>query len=107
MGSASSGNRVMKFADRVRCLVAALFVCSAVVTSSFGSDAKVVRPVPVAANRVTIDDAFWSPKLKTWRTVTIKDCLDKFEKDAPSGISTTSPAVNSMPRTAAHSGTTG
>ena len=30
---------------------------------------------------MTIDDAFWSPKLKTWRAVTIKDCLDKFERD--------------------------
>jgi len=51
------------------------------VTSSFASDAPAVQPVPVTANRVTIDDAFWSPKLKTWRAVTIKDCLDKFERD--------------------------
>ena len=71
----------MMFADRVRCPLSALLVCSAVVTSSFASDASAARPVPVAANRVTIDDAFWSPKLKTWRAVTIKDCLDKFERD--------------------------
>ena len=81
MDSASSGKRVMRFADRVRCPLSALLVCSAVVTSSFASDASAVRPVPVTANRVTIDDAFWSPKLKTWRAVTIKDCLDKFERD--------------------------
>ena len=81
MDSASSGKRVMTFADRVRCPLPALLVCSAVVTSSFASDASAVRPVPVTANRVTIDDAFWSPKLKTWRAVTIKDCLDKFERD--------------------------
>ena len=78
---ASPGKRVMRFADRVRCPLFALLVCSAVVTSSFASDAWAVRPVPVTANRVTIDDAFWSPKLKTWRAVTIKDCLDKFERD--------------------------
>ena len=81
MDTASSGKRVMRFADRVRCPLSALLVCSVVVTSSFASDTPAVRPVPVAANRVTIDDAFWSPKLKTWRTVTIKDCLDKFERD--------------------------
>ncbi len=81
MDSASPGKRVMRFADRVRCPLSALLVCSAAVTSSFASDASAVRPVPVTANRVTIDDAFWSPKLKTWRAVTIKDCLDKFERD--------------------------
>lgn len=97
----------MRIADRDGCPLFALLVCSAVVTSSFASDASAVRPVPVAANRVTIDDAFWSPKLKTWRAVTIKDCLDKFERDAPSGISNTSPAVNSTPRTAARRGTMG
>ncbi len=71
----------MRFADRLGCPLSAFLVCSVVVTSSFGSEASAVRPVPVTANRVTIDDAFWSPKLKTWRAVTIKDCLDKFERD--------------------------
>ena len=37
------------------------------------------RPVPI--ENVTIDDPFWSPKLKTWRDVTIKDVFDKFERD--------------------------
>ena len=72
----------MRFSGRVRCPLFALLVCFAGVTSSFASDAPGVRPVPVAANRVKIDDEFWSPKLKTWRAVTIKDCLDKFERDA-------------------------
>ena len=81
MDTASTGKRVMMFSGRVRCRLPALLVCSAVVTSSFVSDTSAIRPVPVTANRVTIDDAFWSPKLKTWRTVTIKDCLDKFESD--------------------------
>ncbi len=72
---------MLRFPDCGRCLLSALLICSAEVTSSFASDTKAVRPVPVTANRVAIDDAFWSPKLKTWRTVTIKDCLDKFERD--------------------------
>ena len=29
--------------------------------------------------RVKIDDAFWSPKLQLWSTVTANDVLDKFE----------------------------
>jgi DUF1680 family protein len=72
---------MMSSVDRVRRPLSAVLVCSAVVTSSFASDTSAVQPVPVTANRVTVDDAFWSPKLKTWRVVTIKDCLDKFEKD--------------------------
>ncbi|MBX7257246.1 MAG: glycoside hydrolase family 127 protein [Candidatus Hydrogenedentes bacterium] len=35
---------------------------------------------PVALERVQIEDDFWGPKLNTWRTVTIPDCFDKFEK---------------------------
>jgi hypothetical protein len=30
---------------------------------------------------VVIQDEFWSPKLMTWRKVTLPDCLAKFEKD--------------------------
>lgn len=37
--------------------------------------------VPVASTNVTVNDAFWAPKMKVWRTVTIKDCWDKFEKE--------------------------
>lgn len=36
---------------------------------------------PVPISQVVINDAFWSPKIKTWREVTIPDCLGKFEKD--------------------------
>lgn len=39
------------------------------------------RLTPVPIQKVMIDDAFWSPKFKTWREVTIPDCLAKFEKD--------------------------
>jgi DUF1680 family protein len=71
----------MRFAERFRCLLSALLVCTVVVTSSFASDAPAVRPVPVAGNCVTIDDTFWSPTLNTWRAVTVNDCLDKFDRD--------------------------
>ena len=59
MDSASFGKRVMRFARRVMFPLFTLLVCFAVVTSSFASDAPAVRPVPVTANRVTIDDAFY------------------------------------------------
>jgi DUF1680 family protein len=39
------------------------------------------RLTPVPIQQVTVDDAFWSPRIKTWREVTIPDCLAKFEKD--------------------------
>lgn len=38
-----------------------------------------LRPVPVG--QVTIDDGFWSPKLETWRTVTLPDILNKLEEN--------------------------
>jgi DUF1680 family protein len=36
---------------------------------------------PPPLNRVTIDDSFWSPRLKKWREVTLPDVLAKLEKD--------------------------
>ncbi|HWI55996.1 MAG TPA: beta-L-arabinofuranosidase domain-containing protein [Bacillota bacterium] len=38
-----------------------------------------LRPVPI--QQVQIEDAFWAPKRKVWREVTLADCLAKFEKD--------------------------
>ncbi len=35
---------------------------------------------PIPLQSVTIDDPFWSPKLKTWNDVTLTDVLDKFEQ---------------------------
>lgn len=35
--------------------------------------------VPVPIRDVTIDDAFWSPKIKVWNQKTIHDVFDKFE----------------------------
>lgn len=45
--------------------------------------APVVRPAetPPPLARVTIDDPFWSPRLKLWRDVTLPDVLAKLEKD--------------------------
>src|SRR5579862_2340779 len=43
-----------------------------------------LTPVPI--QRVQIDDPFWSPKLRLWRTVTIPDCLTKFENDRGGAI---------------------
>ncbi len=43
-----------------------------------------LAPVPIS--RVVIDDAFWSPRLEVWRTVTINDCFTKFENDRGGAI---------------------
>ena len=37
-------------------------------------------PRPLPLQNVTVQDAFWSPKRQLWRTTTINDCFDKFEK---------------------------
>ncbi|MBI5835351.1 MAG: glycoside hydrolase family 127 protein [Armatimonadetes bacterium] len=37
--------------------------------------------VPVPVGQVVIDDEFWAPKLAVWRSVTLVDCFDKFERD--------------------------
>lgn len=39
------------------------------------------RPLtPVPIQSVTINDGFWSPKISLWRTTTIHDVLDKFDR---------------------------
>ena len=42
--------------------------------------AEIQSLVPVPIRDVTIDDAFWSPKIKVWNQKTIHDVFDKFEK---------------------------
>lgn len=42
-------------------------------------EAHPLTSVPV--DRVVVDDAFWSPKIQTWRTVTLRDCFHKFETE--------------------------
>lgn len=44
-----------------------------------GITAQAQRVTPVTLKNVTINDAFWSPKLKTIHTVTVYDVLDKLE----------------------------
>ncbi len=39
------------------------------------------RIEPVPSQQVAIKDEFWSPKLKVWQEVTIRDCFRKFEND--------------------------
>ena len=39
------------------------------------------RLTPVPIQQVTVDDPFWSPKLKVWQAVTMQDCFAKFEED--------------------------
>jgi DUF1680 family protein len=39
------------------------------------------RLTPVSSRHVTITDEFWSPKLRVWQEVTIRDCFRKFEND--------------------------
>jgi DUF1680 family protein len=43
------------------------------------ASAQLLTAVPIQS--VHIDDPFWSPKYDIWRTVTVPDCLDKFERD--------------------------
>jgi DUF1680 family protein len=61
-----------------------IVVCAA--NLLFARDDQPLRLAPVPIQQVTIDDAFWSPKLKTWREVTIPDCWTKFEHDRGGAI---------------------
>lgn len=49
--------------------------------AALADDARLHRLSAVPIQQVTIDDEFWSPKLKVWREVTIPDCFTKFEND--------------------------
>ena len=44
-----------------------------------GQEFNQLKPVPIQS--VSIQDAFWSPKRKTWQEITIPDCFNKFEND--------------------------
>lgn len=57
------------------------FLLTAVAASAFGGESKAHSLTPVPIQQVSIDDEFWSPKLKVWREVTIPDCFAKFERD--------------------------
>src|SRR5580658_9778979 len=62
------------------CLVAVQFLMAELVFSqAIESQSHRLTPVPI--QQVTVNDPFWSPKLKVWQAVTIQDCFAKFEKD--------------------------
>ncbi|MGO9201070.1 MAG: glycoside hydrolase family 127 protein [Limisphaerales bacterium] len=63
----------------VLALPAHLFAPAAALASTQGPKPR--RLAPVRIQEVVIQDDFWSPKLKVWREVTLRDCLAKFEKD--------------------------
>ncbi len=63
-----------------RPLIIATILTVLVILAS-AADAKPHRLTPVPIQQVTIQDSFWSPKLKVWRDVTIPDCFAKFEQD--------------------------
>ncbi|MDG3007857.1 glycoside hydrolase family 127 protein [Paludisphaera mucosa] len=61
--------------------LSALIAWALAATSAAAAEPPAARLAHVPLARVKIDDAFWAPKLKTWRTVTVADGFDKFEKD--------------------------
>jgi DUF1680 family protein len=63
-----------------RLLTTALLL-AALAAPGFGGDARSHRLAPVPIQQVTLEDEFWSPKIKVWREVTVSDCFAKFEKD--------------------------
>lgn len=71
----------MRVADRSILALYPLVVGMVAAASARAADPPAGRPVAVPAGRVVIDDAFWSPKLATWRRVTVADCLDKFDRE--------------------------
>ncbi|MBN1419288.1 MAG: glycoside hydrolase family 127 protein [Planctomycetes bacterium] len=54
-------------------------LASLLIALAFGSAPHRLAPIPIPD--VEIDDAFWAPKLEVYRTVTIADAFEKFEKD--------------------------
>ena len=71
-------NRIIR---RFPSLIASIPAFLGLVAPSLGDDARPLALDPVPATQVRIEDAFWSPKLETWRTVTLNDCFAKFERD--------------------------
>jgi DUF1680 family protein len=62
-------------------VLASMLMATGVIGKAFGEAGERVKLSAVPIGSVQIDDPFWSPKYDVWRTVTIKDCLDKFERD--------------------------
>ena len=65
-------------------IIAALLLATPLISSALAAESgnpATIRLTPVPIQQVKIEDAFWSPRIKTWREVTIPDSLAKFEKD--------------------------
>jgi DUF1680 family protein len=71
---------VMKVQNMCRFSLVATIAIS-FVTNCVADDSKHARSTSLSIKQVAIDDEFWSPKLKTYRTVTIPDCFAKFDND--------------------------
>ncbi len=65
----------------MKLLVLTALVAGAVGGSTMAQDATPHALTPIPIQDVTVEDAFWSPKIETWRTVTIPDSFTKFERD--------------------------
>lgn len=68
-------------ARRATRLTVAFMLLILMATTILADNPKPHQLAPVPIQQVVIQDEFWSPKLKTWRKVTLPDCLAKFEKD--------------------------
>lgn len=68
-----------------QCLALAAFPGLTQIASAMGSPiaegghVSFYPQMAVPIGKVVVDDAFWSPKIDTWRRTTIDDCLNKFE----------------------------
>ena len=60
-------------------LMLVVLSCCALAHAKAEGTANILQNVPLS--QVSIDDPFWSPKMKVWREVTIPDSLTKFEQD--------------------------
>jgi DUF1680 family protein len=78
-----------RIAKSMRSIIACIFLAALSclpggISASEAQAPNSLTPVPI--QQVTIRDAFWSPKIKVWREVTIPDCFDKFEQDRGGAI---------------------
>lgn len=72
-------NQLMLHRSNLAKLTAAVLLSLASLPARAEAPAAALSAVPIQS--VQIDDPFWSPKMNTWRTVTMTDCLDRFDRD--------------------------
>jgi DUF1680 family protein len=71
-------NRIPSAPRSVLLTLSALLTCAPLARTAPPDRAAETLP---PLSQVTIDDPFWSPRLKLWRDVTLPDVLNKLEKD--------------------------